>query len=527
MQIEKLTQSYLVSILEEEKIPMVSNALQLLREGKEPTPRSPLFKDEGESTVFDNYLKILSRTAGITSDLYDYEVSRMSKVGPQGGYPPFDDRKRSFEDYYSLPGRINYTDDEIEDLATRVRDHLFRGKKDLRPWSYERVIRKGQISGSLDTNSGCPSYGKRSDTTIQARAIRDARSGKWKSYPAILGSRGQRKADRFIFMFPFSTNLIEQSFVNCVLDAIRSNSIPSFSAWEGFDSVALTITQQGVSSTKTKCSTDYVKMDKHFGPDHFDFVFRVLAPLFQPSVREQLRESLTHCSEIPVLVSTDKLYTGTHGMPSGSGWTNLAESIVSLAIMMTVEDYYGEDAAKQVLGDDGVMLWKSEITDFPDVFSEHSQKFGMVSSPDKQRVDAKTFTYLQRFFDVRIRTQLNGKLVVAGSYPGVLALNSAMNPERFHDPVKWRNSMESLRWIMILENVNQSPVFHNLIDYFIKGDKFKLGLTIPGFLKRGITQAYQTAKTLKDFIPTYTKSSTERGILDFEVVKYLRMKRLR
>lgn len=62
MQIEKLSQSYLVSILEEEKIPLVSNALQLLREGKEPTPRSPLFKDEGESTVVDNYLKILSRT---------------------------------------------------------------------------------------------------------------------------------------------------------------------------------------------------------------------------------------------------------------------------------------------------------------------------------------------------------------------------------------------------------------------------------------------------------------------------------
>lgn len=527
MQIEKLSQSYLVSILEEEKIPLVSNALQLLREGKEPTPRSPLFKDEGESTVVDNYLKILSRTAGITSDFYDYEVSRLPKVGPQGGYPPFDDRKRSFEDYYTLPGRINYTDDEINDLATRVRDHLFRGKKDLRPWSYDRVIRKGQLGGTLDTNSGCPSYGKRSDTTIQARAIRDASSGKWKDYPAILGSRGQRKADRFIFMFPFSTNLIEQTFVNTVLDAIRSNSVPSFSAWEGFDKVSLTITEQGVSSTKTKCSTDYSKMDKHFGPDHFDFVYRVLAPVFQPSVREQLRESLTHCSEIPVLVSTDKLYTGTHGMPSGSGWTNLAESIVSLAIMFTVEDHYNEEAIKQVLGDDGIMLWSTKINDFPDVFAEYSLKFGLVSSPDKQRVDMKTFTYLQRFFDVRIKTQLNGKSVVAGSYPGILALNSAMNPERFHDPVKWSSSMESLRWIMILENVNQSPVFHNLIDYFIKGDKFKLGLVIPGFLKRGISQSYQTAKTLKDFVPTYTKSSVEKGIRDFSVVKYLRSKRLR
>ena len=527
MQIEKLTQPQLESTLEKEKIPMVSNALQMLREGKEPTPRSPLFKDKGESIVVDDYLEILSRTPGITSDLYDYEVSRIPKVGPQGGYPPFDDRKKSFEDYYSLPGRISYTDSELENLATRVRDFLFRGREGLRPWSYERVIRKGQLGGNLDTNSGCPDYGKRSDSMIQAHAIRDARHGKWKSYPAILGSRGQRMSDRFIFMFPFSTNLVEQSFVNTVLDVIRSNSISCFSAWEGFDKVTLSITEQGVSSTKTKCSTDYVKMDKHFGPDHFDFVYLVLAPIFQPSVRELLRESLTHCSEIAVLVSIDKLYTGTHGMPSGSGWTNLAESIVSLAIMFTVEDHYGEEALKQVLGDDGIMLWKSIITDFPVVFSEYSAKFGLVSSPDKQRVDDKTFTYLQRFFDVRISTQLNGRKVVAGNYPGILALNSAMNPERFHDPVKWSSSMESLRWIMILENVNQSPVFHNLIDYFIKGDKFKLGLVIPGFLKRGISQSYQIAQTLRDFVPTYTKSSIEKGILDFDVVKYLRSLRLR
>lgn len=506
MQIEKLTQSYLVSILEKEKIPMVSNALQLLREGKEPTVRSPLFKDEGESVVIDNYLEILSRTAGITSDLYDYEVSRKSKVGPQGGYPPFSDRKSSFEDYYTLPGEITYTDDEIEKLAERVRNHLFNGKRDLRPWSYDRVIRKSQLNDSLDTNSGCPDYGKRSDSVIQAHAKRDASSGKWKDYPAILGSRGQRMSDRFIFMFPFSTNLIEQSFVNPILEVIRSNAVPSFSAWEGFDKVALSFTNEGISSTKTKCSTDYVKMDKHFGPDHFDFVYLVLGPVFQPQARALLRESLTHCSLIHVLVSTDKLYTGTHGMPSGSGWTNLAESIVSIAIMMTVEDHYGEVAIKQVLGDDGVMAWNSEINDFPDVFSEHSRSFGLVSSPEKQRVDGKTFTYLQRFFDVRIKTQLSGKTVVAGSYPGVLALNSGMNPERFHDPRKWSSSMESLRWIMILENVNQAPVFTNLIDYFIKGDKFKLGLVIPGFLKRGITQAYQTAKTLKDFVPTYTKS---------------------
>jgi len=524
MEIEKLSQRYIESILEKEKIENVSAGLRIIRDGKTPEQRSPLFKGTREIDVIDGYFEVLSRTKGITRDLYDYEESRRSKVGPQGGYPPFDERKSEFEDYYKLPGKIQYDDEALTNLSERVRTFLFGNQKDLRPWSYSRVIRKGQLKGSLDTNSGCPDYGKRSDSIIQANAIRDVQNGRWKTLPAILGSRGQRGSTRFIFMFPFSTNLVEQSYVNCILDRIRERKIPSFSAWEGFDSVSIAITEEGVLNTKTKCSTDYAKMDKHFGTDHFEFVYQVLAPLFQSNERELLRASLLHCTEIPVLVGIDKLYTGIHGMPSGSGWTNLAESIVSLAIMFTVEDHYGEVAVKQVLGDDGVMLWPTTKSDFPEVFSELSSKFGLASSPDKQRVDEKTFTYLQRFFDVRIRTQLNGRDVVAGSYPGILALNSAMNPERFHDPVKWSSSMESLRWIMILENVNQSPVFHNLIDYFIKGDKFKLGLLIPGFLKRGISQSYQTAKTLRGFVPTYTKSSSERGIADFDVVKYLKTK---
>jgi hypothetical protein len=521
MKILKVTQTYINSVVDTDKTDAVSGTLRVLREGKMPTKRSPLFKGIDSDVVVDTWVDILEKLPSFPESLLDYEKTRLSKFGPQGGYPPFDQRRSDFEDYYHSYSGIDYSLEELEKLAERVRSDLFGPTRDLRPWSYDRILQKGVNEDKLNTSSGCPSIAKRTDKKVQARAVRDAISGKWKDYPAILGSRGQRKSDRFIFMFPFSTNLVEQSFVLSILAVIRKRKIPSFSAWEGSDAVSLALMEQGVLNTKTKASTDYSKMDKTVGKDHFRFLYMVLKPLFQSSYHVLLEQSLMHCNTIDILVEMDKLYTGEHGMPSGSGWTNLAESIVSYANLLTIEDHYGETAIKQVLGDDALMLWFSVLDDFPDVFKELSLKFGFVANPDKQRVDLKTFVYLQRFYDVGVFAYVNQIEVVAGSYPSILALNSAMNPERFHDPVKWSPSMETLRWIMILENVNQSPCFHDLINYFIKGDRDRLGLDQPGFLTNKIVQSYQIAKTITGFVPSYTQASIERGILSFAVVKYL------
>lgn len=245
MNITEIGSTYMDSILDKEKQPLVSNFLMGIREGKLPTPRTPLFKGEPEDSVMTGWLQILSGNSTVTQRLYDYEESRLSKVGPQGGYPPLSERKESLEDYWTK-GEITipkppYYDELVEDVRAR----LFKGISGMRPQTYQTVIKTSAEKDSLNTNSGCPSYGKRSDPGIQQRAIADAESGKWELLPAILGSRAQRGSDRFIFMFAMSCNLVELSFVNPILELIKANEVLSFAAWKGFTPVVDSLDKQG------------------------------------------------------------------------------------------------------------------------------------------------------------------------------------------------------------------------------------------------------------------------------------------
>jgi len=520
MQISKVTQAELDSILDKEKIQVVSDSLETLRLGKLPTPRTPFYKDVPQEEVFSNWISILNRQDPKFKRLVDYDISRMEKTGPQGGYPPLSERMEELENYYKNPRNLNLTSEEYDRIVNKLRNFLFGSEKNKRPQAYESVVKRDVEEEKLNTNSGLPLYGKRSEPFIQRNAVALAKSGSWKTLPAILGSRSQRGKWRFIYMFPFAVNLVEKSFLLPLMDIIRSRNVLSFSAWEGFDKVEMAMDKQNFFQTQTIVSMDYTKMDTYCGEAFMNLVYDVISPVFQDSYRPLLRESLLYACNIEVLIGIDKKVSGTHGLASGSGWTNFTESIFSQGVRFLIEERLGIPlVGDQGLGDDGAFSLNQKVNNVSEYIVDAARDCGLEASDKKQRVDGETCTYLQRFFDKNI--MIEGSNIVAGSYPSILALNTAINPERFHDPRKWNESMEILRWIMILENCNHSPYFKQLIEYFIEGDKFKLGMEIPGFFKRGIVNAYKEAKLIKGFVPSYNQSSIDRGILDFDVVKYL------
>ena len=271
----------------------------------------------------------------------------------------------------------------------------------------------------------------------------------------------------------------------------------------------------------TLVQQDYTSMDKYYNITCNEIVKAVCRDVFQPSHRDEFDEVLDHLRSVNVLISDDKYIAGEHGMPSGSGFTNFAESIVSNYITKYLKYQLDLTDGAQGLGDDlcfglsNDVDTSAEVENVLSIVSE--QAAGLVVEPSKQRIDGITTVYLQRFFDKRIK---DGEMVV-GCYPSILALNTAMNPERFHDPRKWSGEMETLRWLMILENCKRLPYFSELVNFFIKGDKYRLGLDIPGFFER-LPSTYEDAKDIKGFIPSYNQESMDRGILDFDVVKLIR-----
>jgi hypothetical protein len=324
-----------------------------------------------------------------------------------------------------------------------------------------------------------------------------------------------------------SSNLNGKCYLLPLLDLIRKRRVPGFSAWEGFDSVEDEVSTQGFSTSEIFVAMDYTSMDTTFGLPQLQFVVDVCAPVFQPQYRDGLAESILHGATAAVMIDIDTLVTGDHGELSGHEWTNFVESVGSLAVHLLIRDEIekigGKVLVDQLLGDDGMLSFTNvplNEEELAHVIVTCSKRFGLISNPEKQRIDDNTSVYLQRFFDKDIK--IPGTSVVAGCYPGVLALNTAMNPERFHDPDKWGPTMEILRWIMILENCHTSPYFHDIIDIFVEGDvKCGLGTRIPGYFKRGIAKDYDVAKSIPGFVPSYTEAHTRRGIYDFDTFQYL------
>lgn len=87
-----------------------------------------------------------------------------------------------------------------------------------------------------------------------------------------------------------------------------------------------------------------------------------------------------------------------------------------------------------------------------------------------------------------------------------------MGQERFYDPKVWGPKMVVLRSLSIIENCSEHPLFVDLVKFVIKGDKYKLGLSIPGFIE-GIEREYAKAKANLPSFGSYTQDiQNNKGI---------------
>jgi len=522
-EIVKLSQDSIDMYLSESAQQSASGYFENLARGQKPTQRTPLYKDLSSNEVFDlwvDFLKTRMERFDKERPLIEYDLSRLGKCGPQGGLKPLDDRLSDLFEYWQLPNTDGISWDG--DCISLIRKELFGNVRDKRPLTVESVVKRDQYDDKLITNSGSPDFAKRNDPSVLRNAIEDAKSGKWKEYPMILGSRSQRGKERFIFLAPFSTNIVEKRYLYPLMDQIRSLNNPFFAAWEGFESVEFQFGRINFfNSDVSYVQQDYTAMDKYFNSMLGKLVFEITKDFYQSSYHEEWDRIIQHVFDIPVMTQIDKLVKGPHGLMSGSGLTNFLESIVSYYLTCAYGGYIALNKGNllvesQGLGDDLVFNYNSGSYSeemVKDVMNIESGRLNLVLSPDKQRFDKHTTVYLQRFFDERLN-------INKGNYPSILALNTAMYPERFHDAAKWSAEMETLRWIMILENCKNLPYFEELIQFFIKGDKFKLGLELPNFFQQ-LPITYENSKSIKGFVPSYNQEGLDRDIMHFATVQYL------
>lgn len=514
-----------------------------VRQGQPDEYRTPFYKGKSVPEILADWRKILEASEIPTKwpSLMAFENDLAKKVGPMSIMKPLDQRMEDIDHYYSgvlLPGKP---------LPSEAFEELWKewGKfGGLRIRSVDHTLADMRLS----TNSGSPFFRKRRkviDDTIPVMLSTSAtryeglppehfqslRKGVWLC-TAVLGWRGQEggpTADdvkqRVVWMFPFAVNIEELRVYQPLIVALqRPEGVP---AWISMDAVDVNITK--MFDTKGNddlvICTDFSKFDQHFNP-FLQTVARHFLMLYfkgDPGIDRWLREVFPIKYEIPLAYDYGKIRRGYHGMASGSGGTNADETIAHRALQheAAMRAHSKLNLYSQCLGDDGILTFPGCTVDsVVDTYTSH----GLEMNPDKQYASTTDCVYLRRWHHVNYR--VNG--VCVGVYSTFRALGRLAEQERYYDPDIWGPKMVALRALSIIENCKYHPLREQFADFCIKGDKYRLGIDIPGFLDNIKAVAKEAIDLMPDFLG-YTKSlgieDLTTGIENWWIVKYLKSKR--
>lgn len=498
----------------------MSQYLRILQSGRPATPRSWLYEDQDPNSILSKWVKKMVPVNNMTaygSLMNQFDLQQVKKFGPQGKVPPFRSAAvgEALEPIFShsefdTPSRLASFFDVAHVFGKTLFSHcLLR----LRPLRFESVLLDLRERDSLSTNSGFPFFRTRNKVT--SLDVQHAYSGRAYDFPAILLFRQYLGKLRPVWMFPMSANIIESSFSRPIMQMVQTCPIKWIqdfvSPWVGFEKVKVTLTDQlGVSyqhlGANFICSGDTTKMDAHMRPAQIELVFEIVKWAFQKQYWPDLHKSLLHINSIPLLVSTDRKIIGTHGLASGSAWTNLTETVLQLFIA------YVSTVRGQGIGDDFLWISDMDARQVVDCLS----KFGLPANADKQVVDKDYCTFLQRLF---VRDYVNPKSpgILAGYYPTVRALNSLIFPEKFHSPKIWNSDLFCCRVFMILENCVDNPCFEQFTDFVVHGQKD----LIP-FAKKSraeLDAITNKARCVPGLSPTYNQEKRDKPLSSFESIK--------
>lgn len=503
-----------------------------VRSGQSEEYRTPFYKGKSLESILKGWDSHIESLKTSWPTLVDFENDLRKKVGPMSIMLPLKDRIPDIDSYYDS---ILLESKPISEEAKAALLSEWKPKiGGLRLKSAEQTVADMKKS----TNSGSPYFTKRRtvvDKTVPCSVswlFQTLPTGKWNS-AAVLGWRGQEggpeKDDvkqRVVWMFPFAVNIQElRLYQPLIQSAQKFNLVP---AWVSMERVDREITK--LFDTKGQddlvICTDFSKFDQHFNRDMQDCALDVLKQLGVEN--EWLVNVFPIKYKIPLAYDWEKIRFGDHGMGSGSGGTNADETITHRCLQHEAAIDHGStlNPHSQCLGDDGILSYPGCNVD--DVLRSYT-KHGQEMNTDKQYASKQDCVYLRRWHHKDYRVDN----VCVGVYSTYRALGRLAEQERFYDPDKWNSKMVALRQLSILENVKYHPLREEFVGYCMKGDKYRLGLDIPGFLDNIESEAEKAIEYMPDFLG-YTKSmqfdneresSDQRlttGIDNWWIVKYLR-----
>nr|AVX53263.1 RNA-dependent RNA polymerase [Marmot picobirnavirus] len=524
MQIESLPESLLTDLQKSAGLQLYLNNLET---GRPATPRSWLYEQRAADDVLAEWMTELEKVKNSFhgEEVYHFDTSYLKKWGPQGQIAPLDELMDTIKASYAKEGtpKPSVFNSPLWKQAKLVAiDKLIRGNnlyKKLRPRALEKVVDDMASRDTLSSNSGFPSFTRRNNPFVKARAIRDARSGKAYSYPAIVLFRNYKQKTRMVWMFPMSMNLLEGQFTQPLKEALMNSKDAFFSAWRGFTHVKQFITAAYQESYYVSAS-DFSHTDEHFTKFITLEVYDVIKYAFQPQYWLELKKTLLHVNSIPLLIATDKIIYGDHGVSSGSNWTNDMETYFDYIAEIYLELKNLVSRLGVAIGDDIAHVRSHYSSSLSEDIAQEYQSMGLDVNAEKVTNNIDNVKFLQRLFvkGYYSKESQEDPWLLRGVYSTVWALCTSLYPEKFHSPKLWSKQMFAARQFMILENCVDHPLFHEFVTFICKGNSY-----LTEFAKLSadkLDEAQRKSHLIPGFNPTYNQEKKDKPLSSFASIRY-------
>lgn len=483
--------------------PVVKDKLSLLMsrtyKGSDFVIMTPIAKDHNPNHVLDDFNNLFeSNRSKMNSTLIDLELANKSKFGPRSIALNWSSRKASLYDSFEV-----VYNDKIDKLVVPS------AAKSLRPINLSKAL-------SLlknDTNSGLPFYERKG--LVKDRTLKKFSSLLESKYPCILFTRTQENGKtRNVWGFPIADTLNEMMFYKPLLEfqksqTYRSALISPDQVSRSMTSLILKAKSRGYSIVSIDFSAYDTTVKLQLQVRAFDYI----KSLYQSNYDKQINYLLERFNTISIL-TPDGVISGSHGVPSGSTFTNEVDSIVQFILYMNLP--FSELGNFQIQGDDGVYIVQDDqVEALYNMFESCGLK---LNKGDKSYNSYDFANYLQNLYHVDYLK--DG--IIGGIYPIYRALNRILYQERwtnFEDFSIVGKDYYSIRTICILENCKHHPLFEELVKFVLKYDKYSLDYSNQGLIN--YVSMIKRTEGLEGILNNQYGDNV-KGINNFATVKIIR-----
>lgn len=414
------------------------------------------------ASVYQRFNRIVNRTSGA---LYLGELADMLRQAgvpqealesnPRSVYRP-DMLVGPLEEFFHPPV-VAMDDSRYNEALERVRSK-FRLNRAVKPISLEAALERMDHT----TNAGLPTLGKKADDTEALSRAKHCLKGKCPP-PMVVYHRGKNLVEaRPVQCLPFEWHLVEATYFYPMQDALMKFRSP-YTAGRTRTEIASSMNSVAYDASGWLC-LDYSGFDRSVSARLLSDAFRIVRDNMQLTRPQHvvLDRIVTYFATGPMLLPDGNVYSGRrHGVPSGSMFTQLIDSIVNAIAIEYLRARSDIRILKYwVVGDDSVIAiagQKAGIVKVKSILGELGLQVNSFKSSYKEKLsDVDFLGHKMRAKAIRDPNETFQRIV---------------NPERFHPAFhaeskddRYARYAEIIRGHMV-DNVAAFPYLERVLGY--------------------------------------------------------------